>query len=86
MKEITQHFFVIPEQYIAKGGSSNSDGILVEEIQKNGTKKAKFIPTTIYKREKKLCYISEEELSAGMIVYNKSDADTYQLKQTKKLN
>lgn len=82
---VEKDFFVIPEQYIAKGGSSNSDGILVEEIQKNGTKKAKFIPTTIYKREKKLCYISEEELSAGMIVYNKSDADTYQLKQTKKL-
>lgn len=82
---VEKDFFVVPEQYITKGGSSNGEGILVEKANQSGKKDVQFIPVTVYKRDNKQCYISNEDLQSGMLLYNKSDQDTYQLKTKKKL-
>lgn len=82
---VEKDFFVIPEQYITKGGSGNGDGLLVEETNQSGKKEVKFIPVTVYKRDDKQCYVADEDLESGMLVYNKSEQDTYHLKETKKL-
>lgn len=82
---VSKDFFVIPEKYIVKGGSSNKDGVLTEEINKDGKKTAKFVPISILKKEKNICYIANDELKQGTIIYNKNEQDSYDLKKTKKL-
>ena len=82
---VEKDFFVVPEQYITKGGSSNGEGILAEITNESGKKEVKFLPVTVYKNENKQCYIASEDLQSGMLIYNQSEQDTYQLKTKRKL-
>ena len=82
---VEKDFFVIPEQYITKGGSGNGDGLLIEKTNQSGKKEVQFIPVTVYKKENKQCYIAGDDLESGMLIYNKSEQDTYHLNATKKL-
>ena len=68
-----------------KKWSSNGDGILAEITNESGKKEVKFLPVTVYKNENKQCYIASEDLQSGMLIYNQSEQDTYQLKTKRKL-
>ena len=67
---IKKEFYLVPEEYITKGGNSNNPGLLVEKLDKNGKLKIEFIQTTLYKKENGFYYISTLDFDPNAVIIN----------------
>lgn len=62
---ITKQFFLIPADYVTKGGNNNSDVILKEIYAEDGSKSTEFVPVTIYSENNGEYYIDDDALRVG---------------------
>ncbi len=62
---IEKEFFVIPADYISKGGSIGTYGVLKEFYDENGNAIYKFVETTIYSSDENEFYVDNTNLSVG---------------------
>lgn len=62
---INKEFFLVPKEYVTKGGSSGSNGVLLEVAGSNGSLTTEFIPTQIYQETEEEYYLDNSTLSVG---------------------
>ncbi len=62
---VTKEFFIVPKEYVTKGGNSGSDGVLLETYDEEGNVVSQFVPTTIYDATETEYYLDDSVLRAG---------------------
>ena len=85
----SKDFFLIPVDYLSKGGDSNESGFFKEVYTEEGTPSIVFVPTTLYYSTEDHYYVEidgEEGFKAGdYIVKPESSTERYQLGTTASL-
>ncbi len=62
---VQKEFFIVPKDYVTKGGNGNSYGVLLERYKEDGTATTEFVETTIYNETETEYYIDDMVLRAG---------------------
>ncbi len=62
---VDKNFYLIPTDYITKGGNNNADGVLKEVFSEDGTMSPEFVPVTIYNESEGEYYIDSDNLAIG---------------------
>ncbi len=82
---LQKRFYIVPKEYITKGGDNESDGVTVLTYKKDGTEKNTFKPaSTHYETEDGNVYIDASLFKAGTTIVN--GKKSMQLKKTAKLD
>ncbi|MCQ2080159.1 MAG: hypothetical protein MJZ11_00785 [Lachnospiraceae bacterium] len=76
---IEKEFFIIPKEYITKGGNSNNSGVLREYYLEDGTKSSEFVQTAIYNETDDEYYLDDLSLRMGDVLIMTDSANTYTL-------
>ena len=62
---VEKEFFLVPTEYVTKGGNSGENGVLRETYNEDGTMIPEFIPVTVYNEENGEYYIDDSSLRIG---------------------
>lgn len=62
---VQKEFFIVPRDYVTKGGNGNSYGVLLERYKEDGTATTEFVETTIYNETETEYYVDDMVLRAG---------------------
>lgn len=81
---IMKPFFVIPTEYIVKGGNSNETGVLKKSQKNKNT--AEFVPLNVYSVKDNLAYIDLTELKKNDVLIKPDSNMTHIIGETKKLS
>lgn len=90
----TKEFFVIPEEYVMKGGEADADGFLVEKFDEEGHSTQVFVAPTFYSITDGMVYIdpnqgsftsNETYVKAGDRIIIPNSNDLYQVGNTAEL-
>ncbi|MDE6620213.1 MAG: hypothetical protein K2K74_06950 [Lachnospiraceae bacterium] len=60
-----KEFFIIPADYMTKGGSNGNYGVLKEKADENGNLVNEFIETTVYSSNEEEFYVDNTDLKVG---------------------
>lgn len=74
---VEKEFFLIPTEYVTKGGNGSEDGVLRETYNEDGTMIPEFIPITIYNEENGEYYIDDSSLRIGDNLDKPESTDKY---------
>ncbi len=74
---VERTFYLIPEDYLTKGGNSQDDGFNRETYLEDGTLSTEFIPVTIYNNVDGNLYVDESVLKVGDYVIKPEDGERY---------
>lgn len=89
-----KEFFIIPEEYVVKGGEKDQDGFMVETFDESGHATQKFVAPTFYSITDGMVYIdpnqgsftsNESYLKAGDRVIMPDSNEVYQIGNTAEL-
>lgn len=89
-----KEFFVIPQEYVVKGGENDSDGFLVECFDKDGNSTEKFVSPTFYSITDGMVYVDpnqgsftskEAYIKEGDRIIIPNSNERYQIGKTKTL-
>lgn len=72
-----KEFYTIPIEYFMKGGDSGSEGLLVEQTDKNGKITTEFVVPTIYYETDEFYYIDSENVTAGNRILKADSSAAY---------
>lgn len=78
-------FFIVPKDYITKGGGSAGNGILRQNITKEGKKIMEFTGITIFKETEDSYYIDGADIKKGDIINKPDSSEMFTLKETASL-
>lgn len=90
----TKEFFIIPEEYVMKGGENDTDGFMVEAFDEDGHSTQKFVSPTFYSITDGMVYIdpnqgsftsNEAYIKAGDRIIMPNSNDLYQVGNTAEL-
>lgn len=62
---VEKEFFIVPKNYLTKGGNSGANGVLRESYQEDGTTTTEFVETTIYNETDTEYYLDDTTLRIG---------------------
>lgn len=72
---VEKEFFIVPKNYVTKGGNSGNYGVLLETYDENGNATTQFVETNIYEETESDYYLDDSVLRAGnYIVMPDNDA------------
>ncbi len=74
---VERTFYLIPEDYLTKGGNSQDDGFNRETYLEDGTLSTEFIPVTIYNNVDGNLYVDESVFKVGDYVIKPEDGERY---------
>lgn len=90
----TKEFFIIPEEYVMKGGENDTDGFMVETFDEDGHSTQKFVSPTFYSITDGMVYIdpnqgsftsNETYIKEGDRIMMHDSNDLYQVGNTAEL-
>ena len=90
----SKEFFIIPEEYVMKGGENDSDGFMVETFDEEGHSTQKFVSPTFYSITDGMVYIDPNQgsfasndsyIKAGDRIIIPDSNDLYQVGNTAEL-
>lgn len=90
----TKEFYIIPEEYVMKGGEDDSDGFMVERFDESGHSTQEFVAPTFYSITDGMVYIdpnqgsfasNETYIKAGDRIIIPDSNDLYQVGNTAEL-
>lgn len=76
---VEKEFFIVPKEYVTKGGNSSSDGVLHETYTEDGTPTTEFIETTIYNETETEYYIDDSVLKIGEYIIKPESTEKFAL-------
>lgn len=79
---VEKEFFIVPKEYVTKGGNSGKDGVLRETYDENGNATTEFVPTTIYDATDTEYYLDESVLRAGNNIVKPDSAEKHAVSKT----
>lgn len=62
---VKKEFFLIPQEYLTKGGNGSDQGVLRETYNEDGSMIPEFVPLTIYNMADGECYVDDTSLRIG---------------------
>ena len=74
---IEKEFFIVPKQYVTKGGNSGNYGVLLETYGEDGTATTEFIETTIYGETEEEYYLDDMILRIGNYIIKPESTEKY---------
>lgn len=79
---VQKEFFIVPKEYLTKGGNSGSDGVLLETIDENGNLTTEFVATTIYNETDTDYYLDDSVLQPGDYIIKPESTEKYAVTKT----
>lgn len=79
---VQKEFFIVPKEYLTKGGNSGSDGVLLETIDENGNLTAEFVATTIYDATDTEYYLDDSVLQPGDYIVKPESTEKFTVSKT----
>ena len=83
---VTKEFFIVPKEYLTKGGNSGSDGVLLETLDENGNTTINFVATTIYDATDTEYYLDDSVLRLGNSIVKPDSTEKYEIGKTGSLD
>ena len=74
---VERTFYLIPEEYLTKGGNSGDDGFNREAYLEDGTLSTEFVPATIYNNVDGNLYVDESVFRIGDYIIKPEDGERY---------
>lgn len=72
---VEKTFFIIPAEYMSKGGANGNYGVTKESFNENGDIIYQFVETTVYNSDENEFYVDNENLSVGEYIYKPDSAE-----------
>lgn len=82
---IDRSFYLVPTEYITKGGNNNSDGVIKQNYSEDGTMLPEFVPVTIYNEVDGEYYIDSSMLEIGDRINQPDAANDYTISKSAEL-
>lgn len=79
---INKEFFLVPKEYVTKGGNSGSTGVLLETAGGNGALTTEFVPTQIYQETDTDYYLDNSSLSVGDHLIMPESTESYTISRS----
>ena len=74
---VEKEFFLVPAEYITKGGDRSEDGVMKESYAEDGSVSTEFVPTTIYNATETEYYVDDSILRIGDYIIKPDSNDKY---------
>lgn len=74
---IEKEFFIVPKDYVTKGGNSNNYGVMLETYKEDGTPTTEFVETTIYGETETEYYLDDMVLRIGSYIIKPESTEKY---------
>ncbi len=74
---VNMQFYTIPEDFMTRGGSSDSDGFLRESYLEDGTKSTEFVDAKVYDKVDNMVYIDTAVFNPGDVLVKPDSNATY---------
>lgn len=82
---VEKAFFIIPAEYMSKGGENGNYGVIKESFNEDGNVEYKFVETTVYNSDENEFYVDNENLSVGEYIYKPDSAEKMPISKSGKL-
>lgn len=79
---VEKEFFIVPKEYLTKGGNSGSDGVLLETYDEEGNATTTFVATTIYDATDTEYYLDDSVLQPGNYIVKPESTEKYAISKT----
>ena len=79
---VQKEFFIVPKEYLTKGGNSGNDGVLLETVDENGNFITQFVATTIYDATDTEYYLDDSVLRPGNYIVKPESTEKYAISKT----
>lgn len=79
---VEKEFYIVPKEYVAKGGNSGKDGVLLERYDENGNATTEFVETTIYDATDTEYYLDDTVLRANNYIVKPESTQKYAISKT----
>lgn len=76
---VEKEFFIVPKDYLTKGGINNTDGVLRQIYLEDGSLSSEFIETSIYGETEEEYYLDDMMLRMGDILVRTDSTSSYTL-------
>lgn len=74
---VEKEFFIVPKEYLTKGGKNNTQGVLRESFTEEGEQTTEFIETTIYSEKEAEYYLDDITLRIGDYLIKPDSTDRF---------
>ncbi len=74
---VNMQFYTIPEDFLTRGGASDSEGFIREAYLEDGTKSTEFVDVKVYDKQDGKVYIDTSVLNPGDVLIKPDSAETY---------
>ena len=74
---VEKEFFIVPKDYVTKGGNSNNFGVMRETYTEDGTATVEFVETNIYNETDDEYYIDDMTLRIGDYIVKPESTEKY---------
>ena len=74
---VEKEFFIVPKDYVTKGGNSNNLGVMRQTYTEDGTATVEFIETNIYNETEEEYFIDDMTLPNGDYIVKQESTETY---------
>jgi len=74
---VEKEFFLIPSEYITKGGDNSTEGVMRESYAEDGSVSTEFVATTIYNVTQEEYYVDDSTLRIGDYIIKPDSNDKY---------
>lgn len=74
---VEKEFFIVPKEYVTKGGNSGKYGVLLETYDEEGNTTTSFVETTIYEETDKEYYLDDTVLRSGNYLIKPESSEKY---------
>ena len=82
---VEKEFFIMPTEYMTKGGPNGNYGVLKEKADENGNLVSSFVETTVYSSDDKEFYIDSIDLKVGDYICKPDSPDKMAVSRSGKL-
>jgi len=82
---VEKEFFLVPTEYVTKGGSNGANGVYRESYTENGDLVKEFVETPIYNEEDGEYYLDDSVLRIGDYILNPDSEERYPVSKRGKL-
>jgi hypothetical protein len=72
---VEKQFFIIPAEYMSKGGANGNYGVSKEKYDENGNVVYEFVETTVYNSDDEEFYVDNSNLSVGDYICKPDSTD-----------
>lgn len=83
---VVREFYLIPEEFLTKGGDSDSDGFMRETYLENGSKSVEFVEADVYDKKDGQVYIDTSIFNSGDILLKPDSDETFTVSIKDKLH